>query len=213
MPKQHTGFSFLELPTEIRLRIYSYLVPTGNGYYFNGSLDLKKHLQPAYYCHQRTPQILSTCHQILAETALILYSSNHFSFCSAESFGYFCQKIGQTNFGLITDAAMNDSYSNLLYRLPGIKENLLRMPTLKRFAVSASRDDFRGSSILALGLTPDGNADAYLKNTLHGIHPLLDIHPSLGDCIWASPYQINGVDLVLIPKGHRLAHSMALRSF
>ena len=99
MPKQHSGPSFLDLPTEIRVQVYSYLLPIDNGYYYvDDNLEIHKHLRLAHYAHERGLQILSTCCQMMTEAVLVLYEFNHFSFWTAKSFGRLPQKVGNINF-------------------------------------------------------------------------------------------------------------------
>ncbi len=70
-------FEFLELPPELRNKIYSLVLP-GDQHYFLAWTQNLYHVKHQQYPDHGCPALLSTCRQIYEEAVAFLYSSNIF---------------------------------------------------------------------------------------------------------------------------------------
>ena len=99
--------SLLDLPAEVRLRIYHFLIPQGHHFCINrnnGSWVFVKESQsdprikPLNGTGAALFRVHSTCYH---ETVVLLYSHNIFSFCAAKDAALWFNVVGRRNAGLI----------------------------------------------------------------------------------------------------------------
>lgn len=99
--------SLLDLPAEVRLRIYHFLIPQGHRFcihqnnspwVFVNESPGNPHIEPLNGTSAALFRVHSTCYH---ETIVLLYSHNIFSFCEAKDAALWFNVIGRRNAGLI----------------------------------------------------------------------------------------------------------------
>ena len=99
--------SLLDLPAEVRLSIYYFLIPQGHRFcihcYNSLQVFVKENqsdpcIEPFNVTGAALFRVHSTCYH---EAAVLLYSRNIFSFCAAKSAALWFKAVGRRNAGLI----------------------------------------------------------------------------------------------------------------
>ncbi|KAF7196132.1 hypothetical protein HII31_02533 [Pseudocercospora fuligena] len=105
-PDSHRGFRFLDLPAEIRLNVYSFLLVCQSkcpvAIYYNSCRSHTSRITGL----SRGIAILRACKLIYEEAAPVLYGSNKFVFCSI-FFPIFLAQIGIKSVSLLHEVELN----------------------------------------------------------------------------------------------------------
>jgi hypothetical protein len=183
----------LELPVEIRMQIYEYLLADSS--IVISSLFIRKWFEQRFMCKHNcglNPEVLYTCRQINNEASRVLYGSPLFQCATAtDGLGRLCSQVGTKNFsyirrlvcdprdlGEIAEALQAQQGMNLYQRyqrLESVNTDGLRIKVLEGIpptSTSASTTDLVEALRLckhALAILNAHPVLSVLAQTLHGI--------------------------------------------
>lgn len=173
-PSQST-IGFLDLPPEIRNRIYSLLLTIDEGLYINricnGAKAPFNFIRDPLDDQPLQPNILSTCSTVSEEASPILYGANSFCFASADLAADFCDRVGYLSNELrritIENVESREDFQRAITKLSydnGVLERLeLDIFAIQRFTAKQMAEDLAD---LAWNLYVEGSEELTMESVV-----------------------------------------------